>query len=76
MWDEVEEQSTTAGIIAKDADVLELLFRAYELFRYKGVVDAELWMNNNSEKLRTETARALYTSMIESDPSEWWKRIC
>lgn len=75
MWDEVENGSTEAGIIAKDAEILEMCFTAREL-EYKGNNDAGLWIDNTEPRLKTESAKALLALLREADPNEWWKRIC
>jgi len=75
MWKEVEDGSSEAGIIAKDAEMLEMAFRAREL-EIKGNPDAVLWMDNVETRLRTESAKQLLIMLREADPHEWWKRIC
>jgi putative hydrolase of HD superfamily len=75
MWKDVEQRSTPAGTIAKDADHLEMAFKASEL-RRQGYADAQLWIDGIRDSLQTESARKLLTALEEADPNEWWKRVC
>ena len=74
MWEEVENGSSQAGVIAKDAEVLEMAFTARSLV-LKGNTAAQLWIDNVSHRLNTESAKRLLGLLNESDPHEWWKRI-
>ena len=71
MWKEVETRSTPAGVIAKDADRLEMAFRARELIK-QGHADAAEWLNVD---LRTNSARALHAALMQGDPHDWWKNL-
>ena len=75
MWLDVERRSTPAGVIAKDADHLEMAFRARELI-CQGHPTAQLWIDGIRDGLRTESARRLLEAVEEADPGEWWKRVC
>jgi putative hydrolase of HD superfamily len=75
MWKEVETGSSVAGIIAKDAEILEMALTARELV-VRGNPDAQLWIDGIQPRLRTESAREFLSIINTADPSEWWKRIC
>jgi putative hydrolase of HD superfamily len=75
MWREVEERSTTAGNIAKDAEILEMCFVARELV-VKGVHDAQKWIDNTRPRLETESAKRLLEQLNTADPGKWWKDLC
>lgn len=75
MWKEVDDRSTAAGTIAKDADYLEMAFKARELMR-QGYSDAQLWIDGVRGALQTESAKKLLTVLEKTDPNEWWKRVC
>jgi putative hydrolase of HD superfamily len=75
MWKEVEEGSTEAGIIAKDAEILEMVFTARELV-VRGNTDAQSWIDGLRPRLRTASGKELLERIIQSDPSEWWRRVC
>ncbi len=75
MWKEVDERATRAGTIAKDADYLEMAFKARELMR-QGHPDAQLWIDGIREALQTESAKQLLDALEKADPNEWWKRVC
>lgn len=73
-WDTIEEQSTTAGVIAKDADILECAFTAKEYIE-KGYQPAEEWIKNAKDKLKTKSAKKLIKEMIKSNSKDWWKDL-
>jgi putative hydrolases of HD superfamily len=71
LWDQIELLDTTAGIIAKDADLLELAITAAE-YRKQGFIAAEDWLNKTERRLQTISAKKLFTSIIQTDPMHWW----
>src|SRR5262245_38611439 len=75
MWKEVEEGSTEAGVIAKDAEILEMAFTARELV-VRGNTDAQSWIDGLRTRMRTASGKELLELINDSDPSEWWRRIC
>ena len=75
MWQDVDERKTPAGVIAKDADYLEMAFKARE-FISQGFPEARLWVDGIRDALRTESAKTLLVALEEADPHEWWKRVC
>lgn len=75
MWGEVEECSTQAGIIAKDAEVLEMAFTAREMV-VRGNTDAQEWIVSVGRRLKTESAKAILEMIDNADPSDWWKEVC
>ncbi|MBC8872102.1 MAG: HD domain-containing protein [Planctomycetes bacterium] len=74
MWREVDERSTGAGVIAKDAEVLEMAFTARELV-VRGNADAQKWIDASIARMKTESGQKLLAIVNDSDPREWWKRI-
>jgi 5'-deoxynucleotidase YfbR-like HD superfamily hydrolase len=75
MWKEVEEGSTEAGVIAKDAEILEMVFTARELV-VRGNTDAQSWIDSSRARMRTASGKELLELITDSDPSEWWRRVC
>ena len=73
MWNEVETGSSRAGILAKDAEVLEMAFTARELI-VRGNKDAQIWIDAITPRLRTQTAHRLLALVDKADPCEWWKK--
>ena len=69
-----EERSTPEAIIAKDADQLELLFSLREVID-TGNKQAERWIPNLLERLRTQAAKDLAGEVVVTDPHEWWQSI-
>lgn len=74
LWKQAEERSTKAGIIAKDADRLDMAFTAKEYVE-KGYGYAKDWMNNITIGLRTESAKKLFEELKDSDSNEWWQGL-
>ena len=74
MWREVDEQSTEAGVIAKDAEILEMAFTARELV-VRGNEDAQIWIDALIPRMKTKSGQELLAIVNDSDPCEWWKRI-
>ena len=75
MWEEVESGSTTAGVIAKDAEVLEMAFEGRQLV-LKGFPKAQLWIDSVRTRLKTESAKQLLELLNNGDPDQWWRELC
>lgn len=74
MWREHEEQSTEAGILARDADLLEAAVTARE-YEAQGVEPARAWIEDTRKRLRTESARRVLDLVDEVEPDAWWDDI-
>lgn len=74
LWEQAEERSTKVGIIAKDADRLDMAFTAKEYLE-KGYDYASDWMNNITIGLRTESAKKLFEELKNSDSNAWWQGL-
>lgn len=59
------------GIIARDADLLEVLVTAKEYMEI-GYKDTADWIKNARKLLRTNAAKAIADSIISSESKEWW----
>lgn len=71
MWQQVEERSSRAGIIAKDADQLEQAFTAKEYIE-KGIVVAQEWISSIRPILVTDSAKKLLEELVTADSNDWW----
>jgi putative hydrolase of HD superfamily len=71
VWDEIELQHSEIGVIAKDADLLELAITACE-YEKQGFTAAEDWLQKTKKRLKTSSAKKLFESMIRTDPMSWW----
>ena len=71
LWNQIEEQTTQAGIIAKDADLLELAVRAQEYIE-RGFADACEWLNAAKQRVQTKSARELLDQIPHVSASSWW----
>lgn len=69
--EEFEAQSTKEAQIARDADQLELLLSLKEQLDL-GNRKAERWVPYVLRRLRTETAKRLATTILETDSDGWW----
>jgi len=66
-------KSTTAGIIAKDADWLETAFTAKEYLE-KGYKTKD-WMKNCLSRLETKSAKKLGKVLSKQSSIGWWKGL-
>lgn len=74
LWKVREDRESAAGIIAKDADMLELSFTAKSLIE-QGFKDAQDWINNCEKNMRTESGKKLIKLMQEVSSNDWWKGL-
>ncbi len=71
LWNAVEGSSSQAGIIAKDSDYLEVIITAKEYLKL-GYPAAQDWIENAGKKLRTKSAKKLFSALASSSPDSWW----
>ncbi|MDD5251572.1 MAG: HD domain-containing protein [Patescibacteria group bacterium] len=74
LWSQMEKRDTTAGIIAKDADYLEMAYLAKEYIE-KGHGEAQDWINNIGRALKTESAKRLFAELETVSFCDWWKGL-
>lgn len=72
--EEYKKRDTKEGIIAKDADWLELAFQAKEYLEV-GYSSAEDIINNVDAALETESAKEIMKMMKETKFTDWWKGL-
>lgn len=70
-FDEFEERNTKEGVIAKDADWLEVAFQAKEYVDL-GYVSAQDWVDNVERALETKSAKLLLKEMKKTKFTDWW----
>ena len=73
-FNEIEERNTKEGIIAKDADWLEVAFQAKEYIDlgHKAAID---WINNVEKALETESAKKILAEMKKTEFTDWWQGL-
>lgn len=71
LWHQIEDKNTEAGIIAKDADLLELAVRARE-YMERGYDDASEWFEAARQRLKTKSAKELLEQLPNVSSSSWW----
>ncbi|RLF41650.1 MAG: phosphohydrolase [Thermoplasmata archaeon] len=74
LWEEFEYKSTRAGLIARDADLLELAATACEYLN-QGFREAEDWIINTEKRLSTVSAKKLLAELRETNPYRWWRGL-
>lgn len=74
LWAQQERRHTPAGIIAKDADMLDMMAMAKEYLE-RGYNSAQDWLDNIGPALRTESARQLAGALVEQDSTAWWQGL-
>ena len=70
----IEYSNSKAGIIAKDADLLEMAATAREYIE-KGFSSAQNWIENITNKLKTQSAKELLKKLSYSNPNDWWNGL-
>lgn len=73
-FDEFEERNTKEGIIAKDADWLEVAFQGKEYLDL-GHKSAQDWIDNVEKAVETESAKKIIKEMKETEFSDWWQGL-
>lgn len=74
LWNTVEERSSPTGIIAKDADYLEMAVTGKEYLE-QGHVFAQDWITNVANALKTESAKMLVEALQKTNSNEWWQGL-
>ncbi len=74
LWQQLERKNTQAGIIAKDADLLEQALTAKEYLE-KGYSDAQDWIDNIKQALQTNTAKKLIQEIEQTSSNDWWQGL-
>lgn len=69
-----ENRDTKEGIIAKDADWLEMAFQAKEYIDqgYKSAAD---WINNIEKAIETKSAKLILKEMKKTEFTDWWQDL-
>ncbi len=67
-------RNTKEGIIAKDADWLELAFQAKEYID-TGYQGARYWIKNIEEALETKSAKKILKEMKQADFNDWHQEL-
>ncbi len=73
-FDEYESRNTQEGVIAKDADWLEMAFQAKEYFDM-GITVATDWIDNVEKAVETKSAKKIMKEMRETQFTDWWKDL-
>lgn len=71
LWHGIESQKTQAGIIAKDADLLDLAVQARELIE-RGFPDAAEWFEAAKARVQTKSAKELIEQLPHVPSTSWW----
>jgi putative hydrolase of HD superfamily len=74
LLEEEFNKTTKEAIVAKDADILELVIqsRAYIATGCKG---AQIFIDSNTPNLKTETAKRLLPLIEKTNLEDWWLQI-
>ena len=74
LWQQTEDRSTTAGIIAKDADLLEQAVMAREHIE-RGHAAAQEWIDSIARMVQTTSAKQLIAALPEVGVYDWWRGL-
>jgi putative hydrolase of HD superfamily len=73
-FNEFENRNTKEGIIAKDADWLEMAFQAKEYIDL-GYKSAQDWINNIEKAVETDSAKKIIQELKSTKFTDWWKNL-
>ena len=73
-FNEYTKRDTKEGVIAKDADWLEVAFQAKEYIDL-GYVAAQEWINNVEKALETKSAKKVLQEMKKTKFTDWWRGL-
>lgn len=74
LWETTEFKNTKAGVIAKDADILESAFTAREYWELK-VPLMDVWIKNSLKRLQTQSAQKLCQQLLKTKLIWWWQGL-
>ena len=69
---ELHAQQTPESIVARDADILECIIQGKEYFDF-GFAQTKEWFEDKLSLLKTESAKKLYTFLLEQWHSAQWR---
>ena len=69
-----DDQGSKESIVARDADILECIIQAKE-YADTGSIKAVKFLNKAPDHLKTESAKRIWTDLLEWDSTDWWERI-
>jgi putative hydrolases of HD superfamily len=72
--DDLQNDRTIEGTIARDADLLECAFQAKEYIDI-GYKDASNWIDNIRKNLKTGSAKKLLTELETGNSNNWWRDL-
>ncbi len=73
-FEEYENRTTREGIVAKDADWLEVAFQAKE-YLDSGFSGAQEWIDNVEKALETESAKNILDKMKQANFNDWYQGL-
>lgn len=71
---EFQQRSTRDGIIAKDADWIEMAVSSRE-YVVEGYGAMQNWIDNVADAVETKTAKQWITELQNADPFAWWRDL-
>ena len=74
LWLQDERRDTRAGVIAKDADYLEMAAMAKE-HQERGLTFAQDWLTNIAAALVTGSAKKLMAELSSVNSNDWWQGL-
>ena len=74
LWQQVKNQDTTAGIIAKDADLIEQAITGKEYIE-QGHKLAQDWIDNVEQYVKTQSAKKLLKDLRQAKSTNWWQGL-
>lgn len=72
---EYDGKKSKESVIAKDADLLEVLVQAKEYIEFGSPKSVVNWMKNARAGLKTKSAKDLANKIGSMDPTSWWHEL-
>ena len=74
LWRCFETGDNDAGIIARDADLLEMAATARE-YMAAGHAAAGEWLDAIETRLSTDSGRRIFKGLVTTEPQTWWQGL-
>lgn len=75
LFKELYDKRTKEAVVAKDADMLEVIIQAREYVSAGESDSLNIWIRNEEKRLKTKSAKRLAKTIGRTKFNEWWKGL-
>ncbi len=75
LFKELYDRKTKEAIVAKDADILEVIVQAREYLDAGESASLKVWIKNEEKRLKTKSAKRMAKAIKATDPNAWWNGL-